>query len=194
MFMGAFDQPIPWSTKGVKGCKRFLDRVWRLQENIEGDEISKDMESATHKMIKKVSNDYEAMKYNTAIAAMMSYINDIYSKGTITKQELKVLITLLNPAAPHITEEIHANLGGEGLLSLSAWPEWDEAKCVDATKEIAVQVNGKVRGKIQVSADADDKLVEEMALNQDNVKNFLEGKTVVKVIVIKGRIVNIVVK
>lgn len=194
MFMGAFDQPIPWSTKGVKGCKRFLDRVWRLQEHIEGEEISKDMESATHKMIKKVSQDYEAMKYNTAIATMMAYINDIYAKGTISKHEMLTLITLLNPVAPHMTEEIHANLGGQGLLSIAAWPKWDEAKCVDATKEIAVQVNGKVRGKITVDADIDDKSVEEMALNQDNVKNFIEGKTVVKVIVIKGRIVNIVVK
>lgn len=194
MFMGAFDQPIPWSTKGVKGCKRFLDRVWRLQEQIEGDEVSKDMESATHKMIKKVSQDYEAMKYNTAIATMMAYINDIYAKGTITKQELFTLITLLNPVAPHMTEEMHENLGENGLLSLAAWPKWDEAKCIDATKEIAVQVNGKVRGKIEVAADADDKSVEEMALAQENVQNYIDGKTVVKVIVIKGRIVNIVVK
>ncbi len=194
MFMGAFDQPIPWSTQGVKGCKRFLDRVWRLQECIVGDEISKDMETETHKMIKKVSLDYEAMKYNTAIASMMSYINDIYSKGTITKQEFIILITLLNPVAPHITEEIFANLGEKELLSLKAWPKWDESKCVDATKEIAVQVNGKVRGKIIIPADTDDKKVEELALNQENVKSYIDGKTIVKVIVIKGRIVNIVVK
>ena len=194
MFMGAFDQPIPWSTQGVKGCKRFLDRVWRLQDSIEGNQISKDMEPETHKLIKKVSLDYESMKYNTAIAAMMSYLNDISSKGTITKQELIILITLLNPVAPHITEEIYENLGGEGLLSLKQWPKWDESKCVDATKEIAVQVNGKVRGTITVSADADDKESEKLALEQENVKNHIEGKTIVKIIVIKGRIVNIVVK
>ena len=194
MFMGAFDQPIPWSTQGVKGCKRFLDRVWRLQEQIKGNEISKDLESTTHKMIRKVSQDYEAMKYNTAIATMMSYVNDIYAKGTITRSELLMLISLLNPVAPHITEEIHKNIGGEELLSLSPWPKWNESKCVDATKEIAVQVNGKVRGKITIAADADDKLVEEMALSQENVANFIQNKTVIKVIVIKGRIVNIVVK
>ncbi len=194
MFMGAFDQPIPWSTQGVKGCKRFLERVWKLQDNIVGDEISKDMESATHKMIKKVSLDYEAMKYNTAIATMMSYINDINSKGTITKKEYVTLITLLNPAAPHITEEIYENLGGEGMLSVKSWPTWDEEKCVDATKEIAVQVNGKVRGTIIIPADADEKTIEKMAVEQDNVKNYLEGKTILKIIVIKGRIVNIVVK
>ncbi|MEX1376062.1 MAG: leucine--tRNA ligase [Eubacteriales bacterium] len=194
MFMGAFDQPIPWSTQGVKGCKRFLDRVWKLQEHIQGDAISADMETTTHKMIKKVSEDYEAMKYNTAIATMMSYINDIYAKGTITKEELKILITLLNPVAPHITEEMHENMGGNGMLSLAEWPKWDENKCIDATKEIAVQVNGKVRGTITISTNASDKEVEEMALANENVAGHIEGKTVVKVIVIKGRIVNIVVK
>ncbi len=194
MFMGAFDQPIPWSTQGVKGCKRFLDRVWKLQQCIEGDEVSRDMESETHKMIKKVSLDYEAMKYNTAIATMMSYLNEINSKGTITKQELITLITLLNPVAPHITEEIYENLDGKELLSLKQWPKWDESKCVDATKEIAVQVNGKVRGTIVIASDADEKSIEKAAMEQDNVKNYVDGKTIVKIIVIKGRIVNIVVK
>ncbi|MBN2878829.1 MAG: leucine--tRNA ligase [Clostridia bacterium] len=194
MFMGAFDQPIPWSTHGVKGCKRFLDRVWRLQESIEGEEIRPDMESLTHKMIKKVSQDYEAMKYNTAIATMMSYVNDVYAKETISKREYLTLITLLNPVAPHITEEIYHNLGGEGLLSLSEWPKWDESKCEDAVKEIAVQVNGKLRGTIVIPADADEKAIEGLALDQENVKNYIEGKTIVKIIVIKGRIVNIVVK
>jgi len=152
------------------------------------------MESPTHKMIKKVSQDYEAMKYNTAIAAMMSYVNDIYAKETISKQEYLTLITLLNPVAPHITEEIYHNLGGEGLLSLSEWPKWDESKCEDAVKEIAVQVNGKLRGTIVIPADADEKIIENLALEQENVKNYVEGKTIVKIIVIKGRIVNIVVK
>ncbi len=194
MFMGAFDQPIPWSTKGVKGCRRFLDRVWRMQDMIEGDAIRKEMESLVHKTIKKVSHDFEAMKFNTAIAQMMTFVNEIYGKGSVTKDEYITLLTLLNPVAPHMTEEIFATLGGEGLMSLREWPKYDEAKCVDDTIKIAVQVNGKVRDTIEIAADAEEDAVREQALSSEKVKAHTDGKNIVKVIVVKGRIVNIVVK
>ncbi len=193
LFMGAFDQPIPWSTNGVSGCRRFLSRVWRLTEMIEGEGYSKDMEMKTHLMIKKVTDDYESLKFNTGIAAMMSYVNDIYQKGSITSDEFKTLLTLLSPVAPHITEELWQEIGMEGFCSLNAWPSYDEAKCVADTAELAVQVNGKVRGHITVAVGTDEETIKEAALSQDGVKKHTEGKTIRKIIVIKGRIVNIVV-
>src|SRR5699024_3315344 len=155
MFMGAFDQAIPWSTDGARGCRRFLDRVWRLQEMlVDGDGVSEDMAFDVHSCIKKVSEDYERMKYNTAIAAMMTLVNAFYAKGSVTKGELSVLIRLLNPVAPHITEEMNAlNRCVPGELLHAQWPQYDERKLVKATVEIAVQVNGKMRGRMNVPAD-----------------------------------------
>ena len=193
LFMGAFDQPIPWSTNGVSGCRRFLARVWRLTEMIKGEGYSEDLEMATHRMIKKVTEDYETLKFNTAIASMMSYVNDVYQKGSITADEFKTLLVLLSPVAPHITEELWDGIGGEGFCSLASWPAYDEEKCKADTVELAVQVNGKVRGHITVDAGTDEDSIKEAALNQEGVINYTEGKQIRKIIVIKGRIVNIVV-
>ncbi|HHT86268.1 MAG TPA: leucine--tRNA ligase [Clostridiales bacterium] len=196
MFMGAFDQPIPWSTTGAKGCKRFLDRVWRLQDML----IDKHAENgirdclkvSIHSTIKKVSEDYERMKFNTAIAAMMSLVNDIYSVGSVTYDELKTLIILLYPVAPHICEEINENMGYTEPLHHTKWVEYDESALVENTVEMAVQVNGKVRGKINVASDAKQDEIEKIALASDEVKPFIEGKTIRKIIVVRN-IVNIVV-
>ena len=193
LFMGAFDQPIPWSTNGVSGCRRFLGRVWRLTEMIKGEGRSPDLEMATHRMIKKVTEDYETLKFNTAIASMMSYVNDVYQKGSVTIDEFKTLLVLLCPVAPHITEELWEEIGGEGFCSLAKWPSYDEAKCKADTVELAVQVNGKVRGHITVDAGTDEDAIKEAALSEDGVKKHTEGKQIRKIIVIKGRIVNIVV-
>ena len=142
MFMGAFDQPKPWSTTSARGCRRFLDRVWRLQDMLSAESgVRDDLKASLHGMIKKVSEDYEAMKYNTAIAAMMSFVNDVYAKGDITKEEFHALLTLLNPVAPHITEELNELLGYETPLYASTWPKWDEAALVASTVELGVQVN-----------------------------------------------------
>ena len=194
LFMGAFDQPIPWSTNGVSGCRRFLNRVWRLADMINDNEgYSKDLEMITHRMIKKVTSDYESLKFNTAIAAMMNYVNEVYQKASITLDELKVLITLLCPAAPHMCEEIWQNLGMNGFISIAAWPSYDENKCIAETFNLAVQVNGKVRGHITVDADATEDEIKQAALNEGGVKRYIDAMTIRKIIVIEGRIVNIVV-
>ena len=172
-----------------------MDRVWKLQEIVnDNDEYSKEHLSLTHKTIKKVSQDYESMKYNTAIAAMMSAINEIYDSGFITRKELKTLITLLNPIAPHITEEIWEEQKFDGMLNETMWPEWDEAKTVDDEIEMPVQINGKVRGKVIISKDADLAEAKAKANEDENIKKFLEGKTIVKEIYVAGKIFNIVVK
>ncbi len=192
MFIGAFDLSASWSEDGVKGCRRFLDRVWKLQDMIvDGVEYSKDMETKMHQTIKKVSNDFENLKYNTAIAAMMALINDFYKKGSVTKGEFKTLITLLNPVAPHITEELWNVLGYEGNLYETKWPNYDEAKTVESTIEIAVQINGKT--KITVSIDKDAAKDDVIAKAKEELGDKLAG-TVVKEIYVPGRIVNIVVK
>lgn len=194
LFMGAFDQPIPWSTNGVSGCRRFLNRVWRLTDMMNDETgYSDDLEMTVHRMIKKVSHDYNTLKFNTAIAAMMSFVNDVYVKGSITKDELTTLVTLLCPVAPHMCEEIWQNLGMEGFCSIAKWSSYDENKCIAASQELAVQVNGKVRGRITVAQGASEDEIKEAALNDPGVKRNTEGKTIRKVIVIKGRIVNIVV-
>ena len=193
MFMGDFQKAAPWSYNSIKGCARFLDRVWNLQDiMVEGEEYSKELESTFHKLIKKVSDDIMSLGFNTAIAAMMGVLNDIYDKGSVTKGELKTFVQLLNPFAPHMTDEMWQLLGGEGICSVSQWPVYDEAKCIDSTVELPVQVNGKLRGKIVVAVDAakDDVL----AMAGEAVASFVEGKTVVKQIFVPGRMVNIVVK
>ncbi len=193
MFMGAFDQPKPWSTTSARGCRRFLDRVWRLQDMLSSETgVRDDLKAALHGMIKKVSEDYEAMKYNTAIAAMMSFVNDVYAKGDITREELHTLLTLLNPVAPHITEEMNELLGFETPLYASAWPKWDEAALVASTIELGVQINGKVRARVTVPAGLSKEETEARVLAAPEVQPWIEGKTVRKVIAVKN-IVNIVV-
>ncbi|MEE3470544.1 MAG: leucine--tRNA ligase [Butyrivibrio hungatei] len=193
MFIGAFDLAASWSEDGVKGCRRFLDRVWKLQDIMTDEEgYSKDLETKMHQTIQKVSFDFENLKYNTAIAAMMALINDFYKKNAVTKGEYKTLITLLNPVAPHITEEIWQTIGGEGRLYQQSWPEFDESKTVTNTVEIAVQINGKVKATLNINKE--DPKDEVIAKGKELIADKLEGKTIVKEIYVPGRIVNIVVK
>lgn len=192
MFIGAFDLSASWSNDGVKGCRRFLDRVWKLQDIITDEECySREMETKMHQTIKKVTNDFENLKYNTAIAAMMSLINDFYKAGKVTKGEFKTLITLLNPVAPHITEELWEIMGFGGRLYKTSWPEYDEAKTVESTVEIAVQINGKTKATILINKDDSKDVV--IPLAKEAVADKLTGN-VVKEIYVPGRIVNIVQK
>ncbi|MBR6609547.1 MAG: leucine--tRNA ligase, partial [Oscillospiraceae bacterium] len=193
MFMGDFQKAAPWSNSSIKGCARFLDRVWNLQDIVvEGDEYSKDLETTFHKLIKKVGEDIMSLGFNTAIAAMMGALNEIAEKGSITKGELKTFILLLNPFAPHMTDEMWQCQGFEGIASVAKWPGYDPAKCVESTVELPVQVNGKLRGKITVALDAAKDDVISMAM--ESVASYVEGKAVVKQIFVPGRMVNIVVK
>ncbi len=190
MFMGAFDQPIPWSNTGARGCRRFLDRVWRLQEMLEGTGESADMRGKVHACIKKVTEDYERMKYNTAIAAMMALVNDFYAKSSITKDELHTLLTLLSPVAPHIAEEMNESLGYSPLYA-TPWPKWDESALIEDSIELAIQINGKVRARMMAAADAPKEEVEAAATAHPEIAPLLEGKSVKKIIVVKN-VVNIV--
>ena len=192
MFIGAFDLSASWSQEGVKGCRRFLDRVWKLQDIMTEEEgYSRDMETRLHRTIKKVSFDFENLKFNTAIAAMMSLINDFYKAGKVTKGELKTLITLLNPVAPHITEELWETLGYGGKLYEASWPEYDEAKTVEATVEIALQINGRTKATMTIDKDT---AKEDVILKaKETLGDKLNGQ-VVKEIYVPGRIVNIVAK
>ena len=195
MFIGAFDQSTPWSEDGVKGCFRFLERVWHLADMVtDGEGYSADLETAMHKTIKKVSEDIERMKFNTAIAALMSLVNDFYKKGSVTRGELRTFLLLLNPTAPHITEEMSQMLGLCGMLAREAWPVYDEAKTVDASVEIVLQVSGKIRDKIVVDASLDTDGLREAALASEKVQAAIAGKQVVKVICVPGRLVNIVAR
>lgn len=195
MFMGAFDQAAPWSEKSVKGCYRFLEKVYNLLDIlVDGDEYSKELEASIHKAIKKVSNDYEKMKFNTAIASMMELINEVNKLGRINKAELKTFITLLNPVAPHITEEMWERAGFEGRLYQTTWPTFEEDKTVDAVVEVPVQVNGKLRSVIKVNKGASSDEVENIAFNDEEVKKFVDGKEIVKKIYVPERIFTIVVK
>ena len=192
MFIGAFDLAASWSEDGVKGCRRFLDRVWKLQDLMTGEEgYSKDLETKMHQTIKKVSNDFENLKYNTAIAAMMTLLNDFYKKGSITRGELKTLIILLNPVAPHITEEMWQIIGCEGRVYQQTWPEFDEAKTVESSVEIAVQINGKVKGTFGIQKD--DPKDQVIAKAKEVIADKLTGN-IVKEIYVPGRLVNIVMK
>ncbi len=195
MFIGAFDLSAAWSMEGVKGCRRFLDRVWKLQDMlIDGDGYRAEMETKMHQTIKKVSNDFEGLKFNTAIAAMMALVNDFYKANSITKGEYATLILLLNPVAPHMTEELWETLYNDGRAYQQKWPEYDEAKTVESTVEIAVQINGKVKATVMVGVDEDEASVKEKAHAIQTVADLMAGKTVVKEIYVKGRILNIVVK
>ena len=192
MFIGAFDLSAAWSEDGVKGCRRFLERVWKLQDILTDEEgYSADMEVKMHQTIKKVSNDFESLKYNTAIAAMMALINEFYKKNAVTRGEFKTLLTLLNPVAPHITEEIWQAIGCEGYIYQATWPEYDEAKTIENTIEIAVQINGKTRATVSVARDIAKE--DAIAKGKEAVAEKLTGN-IVKEIYVPGRIVNIVMK
>ncbi|MBR5136668.1 MAG: leucine--tRNA ligase [Clostridia bacterium] len=196
MFMGAFDQPIPWSTQGARGCRKFLDRVWKLQEKMTAEEeVSAALKSKVHGLIKKVSDDYEKMKFNTAIAAMMAFINEAYTLGSVSRGDMRALLQLLNPVAPHMTEEIWEanNLGAQPIYK-TAWPTYDEAAIAEAEVEIAVQILGKIKARIMVPSGLDAAGTEEFAKNHDAVKELLDGKTIVKVIAVPGRLINFIVR
>jgi leucyl-tRNA synthetase len=192
MFIGAFDLAASWSQEGVKGCRRFLDRVWKLGDMVTEEEgYSQDMETKMHQTIKKVSSDYENLKFNTAIAAMMALVNDFYKKGSVTRGEFATLITLLNPVAPHITEELWQESGFQGRLYQSSWPEYDETKTVENTVEVAVQINGKTRATVTIAKDASKE--DALAAGKEALGSKLTGN-IVKEIYVPGRIINIVVK
>lgn len=192
MFIGAFELSAAWSEDGVKGCRRFLERVWKLQDILtEEDGYSKDLEVKMHQTIKKVSNDFENLKYNTAIAAMMALINEFYKKNAVTRGEFKTLLTLLNPVAPHITEEIWQRAGYEGRIYQSTWPSYEEAKTVESTIEIAVQINGKTKATLDIARDEEKDTV--IARAKETIQDKLTGN-IVKEIYVPGRIVNIVMK
>ena len=196
LFMGDYEQAAPWSENSVKGCKRFVDRIWNLQEIlVDGDEFSKELSSSFHKTIKKVTEDIETLKYNTAIAALMTLLNAIYTKGSINKAELKVLLLLVNPFAPHVTEEMWEACGyGKMMAADGAWPTYDEAKCIDETIEIVVQINGKIRAKLNVPADIEQADAVALAKADEKVQAELNGKNIIKEIYVKGKLVNIVAK
>ncbi len=193
MFIGDYEKDAAWSTNGLKGCKKFLDRIWRIQEKL-NDKDGYTNETLIHQTIKKVSNDLETMKYNTAVSSLMILLNELEKEESITKNDLRTLIHLLNPIAPHITEEIneHSNLGSP--LCESTWPVYDENKTIDDSYEMVVQVNGKVRGKMSMKTGASKEEMEALALENENVKKFTEGKEIVKVIAIPNKLVNIVVR
>lgn len=195
MFIGDFEKAAPWSSSSIKGCRRFLDRVWNLQDILcDGDEYSADLEATMHKTIKKVTGDIEELKMNTAIAALMALLNDVAAKGSINRAEMRTLLILLNPFAPHITEELWEACGYEGMLHDAAWPQYDESKCREQEVEIVVQVNGKIRAKLNVAVDITAEDVIRAAKESEKVAAEINGKTVVKELYVKGKLVNIVVK
>ena len=194
LFMGDYEQAAPWNESSMKGCKRFLDRVWELHTKlIDGDSYRDELISSMHKTIKKVSNDIESMKFNTALAALMTLVNKIYEVGNVNKAEYKTLLTLLNPFAPHMTEELYSELFGE-ILSEGKWVEYDEALCIDSTVEIVVQINGRVKAKMMVDANIKREDMEKAAMENDEIKELIGTQSVVKVIAVPGKLVNIVVK
>ena len=195
MFIGDFEKAAPWNASGIKGCKRFLERVWGLQDVLtQEDAVRPALEGVFHRTIKKVSLDIDALKCNTAIAALMSLLNDIMDTGSVTREEFKIFLLLLNPFAPHMTEELWETLAFGGKVTDQAWPEWDEEKCVEQTVEIAVQVNGKVRARVTVPAGADNVAAIAAAKADGKVAESIAGKTIVKEICVPGKLVNIVVK
>ena len=194
MFVGDFEKAAPWQENGIKGCKRFLERIWNMSENLkDGDEYSEKLCSAMHKTIKKVSEDIETLKFNTAIATMMALINAAEEAGGFNKAEFKSFLIMLNPFAPHITEELFSTLGF-GILNEAKWVEYDEKLCADSTVEIVVQINGKVKGRFNAPAGSDKDELIRLALEQDDIKAIVDGKTVVKQIAVPDKLVNIVVK
>ena len=195
MFIGDFEKAAPWNINSLRGCRRFLDRYWNLQDVLVEGGLRPEMETVFHKTIKKVTEDIESLKFNTAIAALMALLNDVADKGSITKEELKLFTLLLNPFAPHITEEVWAaNALGEGLASVAQWPAYDEAKCKDATVEIVVQINGKLRARMQVAADISKDDAIAAAKADAKIAAEIDGKRILKEIYVPGKLVNIVAK
>ena len=195
LFMGDYEKSAPWSENSVRGCKRFLERVWGMADMVKGEGESEKLASATHKLIKKVTSDVDNMKFNTAIAAMMGYVNEVYDAGSLTKDELSVFVRLLCPYAPHIAEELwEGTLGMKGLCAEAEWPSYDESKTVDATVEMAVQINGKLRATVTLPVGADKETVLAAVMKEERVASQLEGKTVVKEILVPNKIFNIVVR
>lgn len=194
MFIGDFEKEAPWSQTGIKGCRRFVERVVGLCDLAKGGGVTPNLENAFHKTIKKVTLDIEGMKFNTAIAAMMSLVNDIYDVGTLTRDELGIFVHLLCPFAPHISEEIWESLGGKGLLSLDKWPEYDEAKTVDSTVSVAVQICGKTKEIIEIAKGASEEEATAAAMASGKIASMLEGKQIVKKIFVRDRILNFVAK
>ena len=196
MFIGDFEKAAPWSASSIKGCRRFLERYYNLQEKlIDGDEIRPELECAFHKTIKKVGEDIENIKFNTAIAALMALMNDISAVGNINKKEYAIFTILLNPFAPHITEEVWESCSlGDGIVAEQSWPLFDESKCKEEQIEIVVQVNGKIKAKLMIPADAEQSEAISLAKADENVKKAVEGMNIIKEIYVKGRLVNIVVK
>lgn len=194
MFIGDFEKAAPWSSASIKGCRRFVERVWNLFEQVkDGDSYSAENETILHKTIKKVGEDIENLKANTAIAALMSLVNQFYDKG-VNRAEYETLLKIVNPFAPHVTEELWQMLGHDTVLSLEAWPVYEEAKTVESTVEIGVQVNGKIKSTIQLPLDCEQQEAVDTALADEKVKNAVAGKTIVKTIVVKNKIINLVVK
>jgi len=194
LFMGDYGSTAPWNENSMKGCKRFLERIADLTDMVKGSGVTPQLETLIHKTVKKVSLDIEDLKFNTAIASMMALINEIYTVGSITKEDLMTLVRLLSPFAPHISEELWEALGGEGLCSLAPWPVWDEAKTVDSTVEVAVQVNGKVRGTVALPFNCPKEDAIAAAKADPKIAGVIEGKTVIKEISVPNKIINIVVK
>lgn len=195
MFIGDFEKSIPWSTDGVKGCRRFLDRVWRLKDIINDEKgYSNELEVKINKTIKKVTNDIDSLKFNTAIASLMALLNDFYSKKAISIDEFSTFILLLNPMAPHITEELWNKALKKESINNQSWPVWDESKTVEDKIEIPVQINGKVRAKISISADMEEADIKKIISENESIQNIINGKNIVKEIYIKKKIYNIVVK
>ena len=195
MFMGDFEKAAPWSMSSIKGSKRFLEKVFAFSDMLtDGDEYSNELETEFHKTVKKVTEDIEGLKMNTAIAALMSLLNEIYAKGSINRAEMKTYLLLLNPFAPHITEELWQQCGFEGMLNEASWPAYDEKKCVDATVELAVQVCGKIRARINVPADISSADAIALAKQQETVSREIEGKNIIKELYVPGRLINIVAK
>ncbi len=196
MFIGDFEKAAPWSTNSVRGCRKFIERFWNLQEMVTGEDfIRPELEKEFHKTIKKVGNDIENIKFNTAIAALMALINTIYATGKVTKKELAIFAVLLNPFAPHVTEEVwEACKLGDGILAQAKWPEYDESKCVDSTIEIVAQVNGRIKAKLNIAADAAQEDVLDLAKSEPKVQEAINGMNIIKEIYVRGKLVNIVVK
>ena len=195
MFIGDFEKTAPWNTSSIKGVKRFLERVAALTDIMTPEEgYSPELEGSFHKLIRKVSDDIEGLKCNTAIAAMMSVLNEINDKGSVTRGELRTFITLLNPFAPHLTEEMNEAIGGKEMLVHAKWPEYDPAKCVDAAVEIAVQISGKIKARLMIPSDAAEEEVKALVMADANVQAALAGKSIIKEIYVKGKLYNIVAK
>lgn len=195
LFMGDYEKAAPWSESSVKGCKRFVDRIWALQDKVvDSDEYSDKLRSLMHKTIKKVSDDIESMKFNTAIAAMMTLLNEIYNVGSITKKEFRDFLIILNPFAPHVTEELYQMIGCEGVLDEQEWVTYDEALCKDDTIEIVCQINGKVKSKLTIPTDAAKDDVIALAKADEAIVKATEGKSIVKEIYVPNKLVNLVVK